>query len=93
MLVSETFQVKAPFFVHANVEHWRELTLPTNISTLDQLEFYLDSLLKKVNKPVFFRLSGTVQNGQIHILNLPEGAMGEITGRRTSGTAELSACK
>src|SRR5688572_26393491 len=42
MKVEETFEIKAPFFVYANVDRWREQTLPEGIQTIQALETYLE---------------------------------------------------
>ncbi|HYF03438.1 MAG TPA: acetolactate decarboxylase [Patescibacteria group bacterium] len=74
MRVEETFTVKAPFFVYAEVEKWKETALPDSIITLLQVENYLGSLPEKVNRPFAFKISATVESAAIHVVNLPEGA-------------------
>ncbi|NEM96248.1 alpha-acetolactate decarboxylase [Pontibacter sp. BT327] len=73
MRVEETFDVKAPFFVYANVPDWREQPLPDSIRTMSQLEAFLDQATKQARRPFAFRLEATVDSAQIHIVNLPKG--------------------
>lgn len=74
MLVEETFQVKAPFFSYTTVEQWKEQKLPASVRTIKQLESYLDYLTKGSSRPFFFRLVGTAETAEIHVVNLPKGA-------------------
>lgn len=73
MVVTETFDVSAPFMVYGNVREWRKQSLPDNITTIPELEQYLDSVTKKFRRPFVFKLSGEVSNALIHVQNLPEG--------------------
>ena len=45
MNIEETWLVKAPFFVYANVEQWKEIILPDSIQTIPQLESYIDKVV------------------------------------------------
>jgi acetolactate decarboxylase len=74
MKVEETYDIKAPFFGYANISKWTEQTLPNSIQTIQQLETYLDNLTKKSLRPFMFKLSGTVEQAVIHIVNLPKGS-------------------
>lgn len=73
MQVTETFAVKAPFFGYANIKSWAERKLPDSISTLQQLENYLDLATKNYPRPFFFRLTAIVDDAVIHVVNLPKG--------------------
>lgn len=73
VVVEQTFQVKAPFFVYANVGKWKEQTLPDTIQNLKQLEAYLDAITKNATRPFAFRLTGIVTSASIHVVNLPKG--------------------
>lgn len=73
MRVEESFDVKAPFFVYANVPNWKEQPLPDSIRTISQLEAFLDQTTKQAKRPFAFRLEATVDSAQIHIVNLPKG--------------------
>lgn len=73
MKVEETFEIKAPFFGYANIANWKVQTLPPSIQTIQQLEQYLDTITISSLRPFIFKLSGTVEQATIHIVNLPNG--------------------
>jgi acetolactate decarboxylase len=73
MTVDTSFDVKAPFFVYAQVDDWESETLPDSITSLETLEFYLDEKFKDRNEPVVFKIEGQIDSATIHIVNLPEG--------------------
>jgi acetolactate decarboxylase len=74
MKVEETYEIKAPFFGYANISKWTEQTLPDSIQTIQQLEKYLDNVTKSSPRPFMFKLTGTVEQATIHIVNLPKGS-------------------
>ncbi len=74
MVVEESFQVSAPFFVYSNVDSWKTITLPDSILNMKQLEQHLDGLTQHINSPFAFRLQGKVAQAKIHVVNLPEGS-------------------
>ena len=74
MKVEETYDIKAPFFGYANISKWTEQTLPDSIQTIQQLEIYIDKVTKNSLRPFMFKLSGTVEQTKIHIVNLPKGS-------------------
>lgn len=74
MKVEETYKLKAPFFGYTNIDNWKEQPLPDSIKTLGQLETYLDLTTKSAKRPFMFKLTGTVENATIHIVNLPKGS-------------------
>lgn len=74
MKVEETYDIKAPFFGYANISKWTEQTLPDSIQTIQQLETYLDKVSKNSSRPFMFKLTGTVEQATIHIVNLPKGS-------------------
>ena len=43
-------------------------------SDIQQLEQYLDKVTKSSPRPFMFKLSGTVEQATIHIVNLPNGS-------------------
>ena len=75
MKVEETYDIKAPFFGYANISKWKEQTLPGNIQTIQQLETYLNQITRSSKRPFMFKLSGTVDQATIHIVNLPKGSI------------------
>lgn len=74
MKLEETYDIKAPFFGYANISKWTEQTLPDSIQTIQQLEKYLDNVTKSSPRPFMFKLTGTVEQATIHIVNLPKGS-------------------
>lgn len=74
MKVEETYNIKAPFFGYANIAKWTERILPDSIQTTQQLELYLDEVTKSSPRPFMFKLSGTVEQALIHVVNLPKGS-------------------
>lgn len=73
MQVEESWKAKAPFFVYANVDSWKEHTLPDSVTNLVQLENYLDAVSKNFKRPFAFKVSGKVESAKVHIVNLPKG--------------------
>jgi acetolactate decarboxylase len=74
MKVEETYDIKVPFFGYANISKWTEQILPDSILSIQQLEKYLDKATKTSSRPFMFKLSGTVEQATIHIVNLPKGS-------------------
>lgn len=74
MWVEETFDIKAPFLGYTNIDQWSEQQLPDSIQTISQLEIYLDEITQNAQRPFMFKLTGTVEKADIHIVNLPEGS-------------------
>lgn len=75
MIVEETYSMKAPFFAYASITNWTEQTLPDSIQTIKQLEQNLDQLTVSYPRPFLFKLSGTVEQASIHIVNLPKDSI------------------
>ena len=74
MEVVETFNIKAPFFAHANISNWSEELLDVDIQTIQQLESFLDNKKSGSSQPFMFKLAGFVKEATIHVVNLPVGA-------------------
>ena len=74
MKVEETYDLKAPFFGYAVISKWTEHELPDSVQSIPQLETYLDQTTKNAPRPFMFKLSGTVEEATIHVVNLPEGS-------------------
>jgi len=73
MKVNETFKMKAPFFAYANIESWLETEIPVSISTIQQLEAFIDHITKSDAPPFFFKVTAIVNTATIHVVNLPKG--------------------
>ncbi|WKZ58249.1 MAG: acetolactate decarboxylase [Cyclobacteriaceae bacterium] len=74
MSVTETFQVKAPFFVHVQVPQWESFGLPDSVTELKSLEGFIDSIMTNQKHPFAFRLTGKISKATIHVVNLPPGS-------------------
>lgn len=72
MTVTKTFDVKAPFFVYANVENWTPLEVPKTVVDLESLESFLTSLPNSDEKPFAFKMEAEVTETDIHVVNLPK---------------------
>lgn len=73
MQVEETYDLKAPFFGYTHISRWKEQTLPDSVQNIPQLEQYLDAITQSATRPFMFKLSGTVEQALIHVVNLPKG--------------------
>lgn len=73
MTVEQSFDVSAPFFVYANVTEWKEIELPSEIKTIQDLEQFIDNKTKDYKRPFTFNLKGQIAKATIHIQNLPKG--------------------
>ena len=73
MIVEETVNASAPFFVYSNVIEWEEMDLPADLKTIRDLEKFIDEKTLEFKRPFSFRLVGQVSSARIHIQNLPEG--------------------
>ena len=74
MRVQELAGAKAPFFVHQTVDAWRTVTLPDSITDLDRLDAFLVAHAGAGEAPFAFRMVGRIQQAEIHVVALPEGA-------------------
>lgn len=74
MSVTETFQVKAPFFVHVQVPQWESFGLPDSVTELKSLEGFIESIMTNQKRPFAFRLTGKISKATIHVVNLPPGS-------------------
>lgn len=74
MTVKETYAAEAPFFVYGYVNEWKEIRLPETVTTIEELESYIDEQTIDYKRPFVFKLSGPVSAAVIHVQNLPEGA-------------------
>ena len=71
MKVLEGEELKAPFFVYANVPEWEEIEFPGELRTMSELENFLVEL--KTDQPFAFRIEGFMDTAIIHVVNLPAG--------------------
>lgn len=73
MTVEKTFAASAPFLVYGNVVEWSEMTLPSDIKSIQDIEHFIDSTTANFKRPFAFKLIGRVNNAIIHIQNLADG--------------------
>lgn len=73
--VDSTFEMEAPFFGYARINKWTTLPLPRKITNLKKLEAYLNKKVDKNAEPFFFKIIGNIQDGTIHVVNLPSGTI------------------
>lgn len=74
MKVEVIKQAKAPFFVYAHVDTWKEIPLADSVTTTKQLESFLLANSANKLKPFVFKLKGKVASASIHVVNLPPGS-------------------
>ena len=74
MVVEQTSDIQAPFFVYGNNVEWEEEVLPEEITNIAELQTYIDEKSKENERPFVFKLIGRVDTAQIHIQNLADGA-------------------
>lgn len=72
MTVTQTFDVKAPFFVYANVDNWREIAVPNSVVDLPTLEDFLSQFPNANTKPFAFKMEAAIEETDIHVVNLPK---------------------
>lgn len=73
MMVEETFNVSAPFFVRGTVNEWKEIEINKPLDNIKALENYLIENTKEYKRPFVFKLIGKVKKAEIHVQNLPKG--------------------
>lgn len=73
MKVTESYYAKAPFFVYTHNKEWKEMVLPDDIISIEDMETLLDSIAGQYKEPFLFKLEGKVEQAKIHIVNLPPG--------------------
>jgi acetolactate decarboxylase len=73
--VEKSFNVSAPFFVHANVTEWNEIDLPSTIKSIQDLEKFINKKSSEYKRPFAFKLIGGISKAIIHIQNLPKGTL------------------
>ncbi len=75
MVVQETYQVKAPFFGYANLSKTKAITIPAWVHTLYDVELFIDSLSRDMQRPFMFKIAGSVDTAHFHIMNLPSNTV------------------
>lgn len=73
MEVTQSHKAASPFFVYAKVEEWEEIILPHTITTIKDVEKFIEEKTSKTTAAFAFKLEGEVAYARIHVLNLSEG--------------------
>lgn len=73
MSVEKRLDVSAPFFVYAKVTEWKSINLPSQLTTIQDLERFIDAQTTDFKRPFAFKVTGHINSASIHIQNLPEG--------------------
>ncbi|MEL6720632.1 MAG: acetolactate decarboxylase [Bacteroidota bacterium] len=73
MAVTQSFDAKAPFFVYAHQNEWREQSVTQNVANIKELEEIIIQAAEKQSHPFVFKLSGQIEQAQIHVQNLAPG--------------------
>ncbi len=86
--VTETHEVKAPFFVYAYQTDWEVEPLPAEVRTVKELEAYLDRRTRHAPRPFVFKLEGRVDSAVIHVQNLRPGT--KVTSPREAHQGQVN---
>lgn len=70
--VEKEYNLRAPFFVYATIDHWQEYSLPDSVHTINQLDQYLNAISESKVRPFAFKLVGKIDEATIHLVNLPK---------------------
>ena len=73
MSVTESFQLKAPFFGYAHISGWLLTPMPDTVQNLAQLEDFLNQTTKNSPRPFFFKITARMEQASVHVMNLPDG--------------------
>lgn len=73
VVVEQRPDAKAPFFVRQRVKHWLPVDLAAEVVDLSSLDAFLMKQQAQREAPFFFRLRGTVQEAEAHVMDLPPG--------------------
>lgn len=59
--------------MYAKVTEWKHINLPKHITTIEDLERFIDLQTTDFKRPFAFKVTGRINSASIHIQNLPEG--------------------
>ncbi len=76
--VEERTDVKAPFFVRAQVRDWIDVPLPAEVVDLAALDAFLTGWAADRSAPFAFRIDGPITEAHLHVMDVPPGT--EIHG-------------
>jgi acetolactate decarboxylase len=75
VIVEQRPDAKAPFFVRQQVKAWVPVELTAEVVDLPSLDAFLMKHQAHREEPFFFRLRGTVQEADAHVMDLPPGTV------------------
>ena len=74
MIVEESKEVSAPFFVFTRVKEWKKTEIPAEVRSIKDLEHFIDQQSAEAKRPFAFQIKGRVAKAKIHVQNLPPGS-------------------
>lgn len=79
VIVTETFQIKAPFLGYAYIEKWKEIKVSTKVINLQNINDFMTKINKTPhkfgltpNQAFFFKIEAEIDWASYHIMNLPD---------------------
>lgn len=75
VIVEQSPDAKAPFFVRQLVKEWASVDLASEVVDLRSLDAFLMKHQPDPEEPFFFRLRGPVQEATAHVMDLPPGSV------------------
>jgi len=73
--LGQSFTIKAPFFVYANVPTWDEIQIPDSVTTEIHLDEFITAVSEQRQEPFVFTITATIDTADIHIVSLPTGTV------------------
>jgi acetolactate decarboxylase len=67
IVVREVEMTSSPFLVYGWQTHWRKTLLPADITSLAELEAYLEDNADELPRPFIFKVEGTVDSATLHV--------------------------
>lgn len=71
-VVSESFDIAAPFASYAVVEEWTNTPLPNDIRTISDLNTFFNQQFDAEQEPFFFLIEAEIDSATIHVMSLPD---------------------
>lgn len=71
-VVSQSWDVRAPFFVYSTVKEWEEFNLDVSLNSVQEIQEQVAAIAKKngydLKEPFAFRISGEIDQMTLHIV-------------------------
>jgi acetolactate decarboxylase len=91
-LVSQSWDIRSPFFVYSNVEKWKEFNFPDPVTSIQELQEKVAAIATAngydLNEPFAFRIAGQFDQVGTHVVT-PRSP--EIEGYRANVNSQLFA--